>query len=75
MSRPLAGQAVVVSQTAPVKGLEVGQIALFNADGTAKHIPNKGAAQADSTAEDATELVTDFNALLAKLRAANIIAT
>ena len=33
------------------------------------------AAQADSTATDVAGLVTDFNALLAKLRAAGIIAT
>lgn len=32
------------------------------------------AAQADSTATDAAGLVTDFNALLAKLRAAGIMA-
>ncbi|MFX3616128.1 MAG: head fiber protein [Sporolactobacillus sp.] len=31
-------------------------------------------AQADSTATDVTGLVTDFNALLAKLRTAGIIA-
>lgn len=33
------------------------------------------ASQADSTATDVAGLVTDFNALLAKLRAAGIIAT
>lgn len=33
------------------------------------------AAQADSTATDAAGLVTDFNALLAKLRAAGIMAS
>ena len=35
----------------------------------------QGAAQADSVAADAAELVTDFNALLAKLRTAGVIAT
>lgn len=34
----------------------------------------QAAAQADSVASDATGLVTDFNALLAKLRAAGILA-
>lgn len=33
------------------------------------------AAQADSTAIDVAGLVTDFNALLAKLRAAGLMAT
>jgi hypothetical protein len=33
------------------------------------------AAQTDSTASDVTTLVTDFNALLAKLRAAGLMAT
>jgi len=36
---------------------------------------NKAAAQADSTATDVSGLVTDFNALLAKLRTAGIITT
>lgn len=35
--------------------------------------PNKAAAQANSTATDIAGLVTDFNALLAKLRTAGII--
>jgi hypothetical protein len=35
---------------------------------------NKAAAQADSTAEDVVTLVSDFNALLAKLRAAGIMS-
>lgn len=34
----------------------------------------EAAAQADSTATDAAGLVTDFNALLAKLRAAGLMA-
>ena len=35
----------------------------------------QAAAQADSTATDVAGLVTDFNSLLAKLRAAGIIKT
>lgn len=35
----------------------------------------QAAAQADSTAADVASLVTDFNALLAKLRAAGLMAT
>jgi hypothetical protein len=37
-------------------------------------LPSRAAAQADSTATSIAELVTDFNALLAKLRAANVLA-
>lgn len=36
-------------------------------------IVKQSAAQADSTATDAAGVVTDFNALLAKLRAAGIL--
>lgn len=36
--------------------------------------PAKAAAQADSTAADAAALTTDFNALLAKLRASGALA-
>lgn len=42
---------------------------------TAKLTASQGAAQANSTAADVAGLVTDFNALLAKLRTAGIIAT
>lgn len=35
----------------------------------------QAAAQADSTASDAAGIVTDFNALLAKLRTAGILAS
>lgn len=37
-------------------------------------IPKQAAAQADSTAANVTDLKTDFNALLAKLRTAGVLA-
>lgn len=45
-----------------------------NATTTTKGIVNQAAAQANSTATDAAGIVTDFNALLAKLRTAGILA-
>lgn len=38
-------------------------------------LPNKAAAQADSTASDVPGIVADFNALLAKLRASDLMAS
>lgn len=43
-------------------------------NGTQVTLGTQAAGQADSTATDAAGLVTDFNALLAKLRAAGLIA-
>lgn len=92
---PLARQAVIVSKTASDKTTEIEQLALFNADGTQRIIPERAAAQTDVAAltqaaitggEPPTEaefnaLRTDHaatrtvvNALLAKLRTANVIA-
>lgn len=42
---------------------------------TTAGIVKQSAAQADSVASDAAGVVTDFNALLAKLRTAGILAT
>ena len=46
---------------------------LYKADGTPYPVPTKQAAQADSVAASTAALVTDFNALLAKLRLAGIL--
>ena len=51
------------------------RVVLFNQDGTAAGTVTKAAAQANSTATDVPGLVADFNALLAKLRTAGVIAT
>lgn len=50
-------------------------IVLLNPDGTQAGTVKKAAAQADTTAADLAALKTDFNALLAKLRTAGVIAT
>jgi hypothetical protein len=50
------------------------QLALVNPDGSQAGTVKKAAAQADSTASTVAALVTDFNALLAKLRSAGVIS-
>jgi hypothetical protein len=55
-------------------GNHVSTVALYKADGTPYAIPTKQAAQADSVAATVGALVTDFNALLAKLRLAGILS-
>lgn len=50
-------------------------VVLVNSDGTPASTIKKQAAQADSTATDVTGLKADFNALLAKLRTAGVIAS
>jgi len=50
------------------------RIILLNSDGTAASTVKKQAAQTNSTATDVAGLVTDFNALLVKLRAAGVIS-
>lgn len=46
-----------------------------NATTTTEGVVKQAAAQPDSTATDAAGVVADFNALLAKLRTAGILAT
>lgn len=68
-------QAVVMPGAARTSRTMQMNINLFNADGT-PYVPlvaTKAAAQADSTATDVPGLKTDFNALLAKLRAAGLL--
>lgn len=50
-------------------------IILINPDGSSAGTVVKAAAQANSTAATVGDLVTDFNALLAKLRSAGVIAS
>ncbi|MNI93571.1 Head fiber protein [compost metagenome] len=60
---------------ARIPNLAQSQITNLTTDLAAKLTATKAAAQADSTATDVAGLVTDYNALLAKLRAAGIIST
>jgi head fiber protein len=68
----------VVLATNPAANQSQNQIAtplaLYNPDGTQANTIKKQAAQADSTATTVAGLVTDFNALLAKLRLAGVIS-
>jgi hypothetical protein len=50
------------------------QLVLVNPDGSAASTVKKQAAQTDSVASTVGALVTDFNALLAKLRTAGVIS-
>jgi hypothetical protein len=49
-------------------------VVLYNEDGSRAGTVKTAAAQADSVAATVGALVTDFNALLAKLRTAGVIA-
>lgn len=51
------------------------RLALQNADGSVASTIIQQPAQADTTAADLAALKVDFNALLAKLRAANVLAS
>jgi len=63
------GEKTVIGGTLEISGtLEIKEGA------TISGLP-KAEMQADSTAEDISSLVTDFNALLTKLKAAGFIAT
>lgn len=70
--------SVITSGTlaaARIPNLPQSQITNLTTDLAAKLSATKAAVQADSTATDVAGLVADFNALLAKLRTAGIIAT
>ncbi|TDT71534.1 head fiber protein [Hypnocyclicus thermotrophus] len=63
------GEKTVIGGTLEISGtLEIKEGAAISG------LP-KAEMQADSTAEDISSLVTDFNALLTKLKAAGFIAT
>lgn len=76
MSNQSILEAIVVSKPTREHSKTPVQLALFNANGTPKVLPNvPTAAQADSVAATVGALVTDFNALLAKLRTAGILGS
>jgi hypothetical protein len=58
------GGKLIIEETAEVQGLDGGGSSFTPAE-----------FQADSVAEDATGLVVDFNALLAKLKTAGLMAS
>lgn len=57
-----------------VAALEDEDVLVFSDGATWHRIGRRAAAQADSTAAVLADLVTDFNALLAKLRTAKLLA-
>jgi hypothetical protein len=57
-----------------IQELQSGTATVPNATTSVAGIVKKSATQENSTATDITEIVTDFNALLAKLKAAGIMA-
>lgn len=67
-------QATLIESGTVNKNQSLINLAVFGSDGVARPIPKRAAAQANSAAVDVAGLVTDFNALLVKLRAAGIIA-
>lgn len=67
--------AYVTQAEGPVDGREPVELSVFDEDGAALSIPKQAAAQADTTAVDLAALKVDFNAFLAKLRTAGVIAS
>jgi hypothetical protein len=65
---------VVVNGSSQIKNQAPIRLLLVNDDGTAVPKLKQAPAQADSVATTIAGLVTDFNALLAKLRTAGILA-
>jgi hypothetical protein len=74
MSNATPVKAIVVPSTGVPNNRETMQIVLLNPDGTAASTVKKQSAQTDSVAATVGALVTDFNALLAKLRLAGVIS-
>jgi hypothetical protein len=74
MSNQVTVRAVVVPNGTTSGQAGVTRLHLVNADGTEAGTVKKQAAQADSVASTVGGLVTDFNALLAKLRSAGVIS-
>lgn len=79
MQKQTPVQAIVIDKEAMDKTTSPLLLALFNSDGSKLEIPEAfelepAEAQADSEATTVEELVDDFNALLAKFRAAGFIA-
>lgn len=67
-------KAVVVPSAGVNPHVQVESLALVNAAGADLALVTTQAAQADSVAATVGALVTDFNALLAKLRLAKVIS-
>lgn len=67
--------AFVTQADEPDGGNEPVQLSVFDEDGAPLVIPTQAAAQADTVAADLAALKVDFNALLAKLRTAGVIAS
>jgi hypothetical protein len=70
----LSGGKIKVDAGATVEGLQTSAYTLPTATTTKIGGVKKAASQADSVAVDAAGLLTDFNALLAKLRTAGILS-
>ena len=68
------GSTLVVDSTTKALKVASGTILAPDATTTTKGIVKQLVAQADSTATDVAGLKADFNALLAKLRTAGILA-
>lgn len=74
MSNQTPLKAIVLSQGSTNNSVTPLRISLINEDGTPKTILAPAAAQANSVATTVEGVVTDFNALLTKLRAAGHLA-
>lgn len=68
-------QAVLKSSSKHNNKLSTMQLFLFDEDLEPLAVAGVAASQEDSEAESVSELVTDFNALLAKLRASGAMAS
>lgn len=75
MSERTITQAVVTAKASINPDQDVEELSLFGTNGSPLVVPAQQAAQADSVASTVPALVTDFNSLLAKLRAAGVIAS
>lgn len=78
------GNGITLPQTAPSSFVDADGQLWWNTSssslrvtksGVGEHVALRAAGQSDSTATDVAALVTDFNNLLAKLRASGVIAT
>ena len=77
VSLPIATNAVlggVIPDGTIITVSETGAITVPSATASVKGVVKQAVVQADSTATTVEELVTDFNALLAKLKTAGLMA-
>lgn len=75
MSNGTPVQGIAVAGGTAKKNQYTQSVVLLKSDGTPADLLTKAAAQADTTAADLAALKVDFNALLAKLRTAGVIAS